>query len=296
MDYSPPGSSVHEILQARILERVAIPFSRESSWTRDETHVSWIAGRFFTIWATREAQNGHISPAETLGFIALLHIFSAWVGDGGPASPFSLWNSAFNQPLDSCGRILGPREHVVPLCSKFRFSREEQLSDKHALLINMLGLLWPALTCSPHRPMNLTSAGSVRHFPPRKAFLHHRDERGPCSILLSWASNLPQPNTRLSFWIPCVSQRCFLCNAKPSTSQNQIHQIIITCFYYALPLGDIHHFSPWIFSLLYGWLPTGLMILGGHREGEKVFHSHVDFLCRHVANQVCWAARKGVSR
>ena len=55
MDCSPPGSSVHGILQAGILELVAISFSRESSQPRDWTWVSYIAGRFFTIWATREA-------------------------------------------------------------------------------------------------------------------------------------------------------------------------------------------------------------------------------------------------
>ena len=43
------------ILQARILEWAAIPFSRELSQPRDRTQVSRIAGRFFTIWATREA-------------------------------------------------------------------------------------------------------------------------------------------------------------------------------------------------------------------------------------------------
>ena len=48
-DCSPLGASVHGILQARMLEWVAIPFSRKSSQTRDETLVSWIAGRFFTI-------------------------------------------------------------------------------------------------------------------------------------------------------------------------------------------------------------------------------------------------------
>ena len=56
MDCSPSGSSVHGILQTRILEWVAILFSRESSWPRDQTRVSCIAGRFFTVWATREAQ------------------------------------------------------------------------------------------------------------------------------------------------------------------------------------------------------------------------------------------------
>ena len=54
MDCSPPGSSVHGILQARILEWVAIPFSMVSSRRRDRTQVSLIAGRFFTIWDTRE--------------------------------------------------------------------------------------------------------------------------------------------------------------------------------------------------------------------------------------------------
>ena len=47
LDSSPPGSSVHGILQARIVEWVAIPFSRGSSQPRDQTQVSWIAGRFF---------------------------------------------------------------------------------------------------------------------------------------------------------------------------------------------------------------------------------------------------------
>ena len=43
-----PGSSVHGILQARILERVAMPSSRGSAWPRDRTCISCIAGRFFT--------------------------------------------------------------------------------------------------------------------------------------------------------------------------------------------------------------------------------------------------------
>ena len=47
VDYSPPGSSIHGILQARMLKWVAIFFSRGSSWPRDQTPVSCIAGRFF---------------------------------------------------------------------------------------------------------------------------------------------------------------------------------------------------------------------------------------------------------
>ena len=48
MDCSPPGSS-HGILQARILEWVAISYSRESSWPRDGAQVSCLAGRFSTV-------------------------------------------------------------------------------------------------------------------------------------------------------------------------------------------------------------------------------------------------------
>ena len=49
---SPLGSSVHGISQARMLEWVAIPFSRGSSQPRDQTQVSCIAGEFLAIWAT----------------------------------------------------------------------------------------------------------------------------------------------------------------------------------------------------------------------------------------------------
>ena len=54
MDCSPPGSSVHGILQARILKWVAMPSSRGSSPPRDRTQASRISGGFLTIWATRD--------------------------------------------------------------------------------------------------------------------------------------------------------------------------------------------------------------------------------------------------
>ena len=66
MDCSPPGSSVHEIFQTRILEWVAISFSRGSSQPRDQTQVFCTADRFFTNWATREAL-GSITTTKTSG-------------------------------------------------------------------------------------------------------------------------------------------------------------------------------------------------------------------------------------
>ena len=54
MDCSLLSSSVHGVLQAQILEWVAIPLSRGSFWPRDWAWGSYTAGRFFTIWATRK--------------------------------------------------------------------------------------------------------------------------------------------------------------------------------------------------------------------------------------------------
>ena len=63
VDCSPPGSSVRGIFQARVLEWVALPFCSGSSQPRDQTQVSCIAGRFFTIWATGEI------PLDLIGII-----------------------------------------------------------------------------------------------------------------------------------------------------------------------------------------------------------------------------------
>ena len=84
MDCSLPGSSVHGIFQARVLEWVAIAFSRGSSRPRDWTQVSCIAGRRFTVWATREARSWSFCLIRThllfccfcpLGFSLSLSLF-----------------------------------------------------------------------------------------------------------------------------------------------------------------------------------------------------------------------------
>ena len=60
VDCNLPGSSVHGIFQARVLEWVAISFSRGSSQSRNQTQVSLIAGRRLTVWAPRDA-GGYIA-------------------------------------------------------------------------------------------------------------------------------------------------------------------------------------------------------------------------------------------
>ena len=71
MDYRLPGSSVHGISKARILQWVAISFSRGSSRCRDGTWVSCIAGAFFTIWATWETQSTRIGVEKGKGWKCL---------------------------------------------------------------------------------------------------------------------------------------------------------------------------------------------------------------------------------
>ena len=84
MDCSPPGSSAHGILQARILEWFAISYSKGSSQPKDRTLVSWIAGVFFTVWGTREALLNTgltLSPFTHNTFIAITNLswISFWI-------------------------------------------------------------------------------------------------------------------------------------------------------------------------------------------------------------------------
>ena len=79
MDCSLPGSSVHGIFQARVLEWIAISFSRGSARPRDRTQVSCMVDRRFTIWATREvlAFHSHIyfKELEKICLFCILFIY-----------------------------------------------------------------------------------------------------------------------------------------------------------------------------------------------------------------------------
>ena len=77
MGCSLPVSSVHGILQAEILW-VAIPFSRGSSKPRDWTQVSCTAGRFFTNWATREAQLTKIYVVKAMVLLVVMYECESW--------------------------------------------------------------------------------------------------------------------------------------------------------------------------------------------------------------------------
>ena len=102
-----PGSSVHGISQARTLEWVAISFSRGSTWPRDWTQVSCIAGRFFTSWATREAV-GHFSNMNSSN--PWTHIFPFCMSSS--FSSISVLNSSQCSGLSSSVKFI-PRCFVL---------------------------------------------------------------------------------------------------------------------------------------------------------------------------------------
>ena len=99
-------SSVHGILQARILEWVAIPFSRGSSQPRDRTWVSCIAGRCFTIWTTRK--NSLSTPKKGAGEIAsgieMLKMIKK------RTQQTFLWRTQYK-----CFQLYGPYQSLSPL-------------------------------------------------------------------------------------------------------------------------------------------------------------------------------------
>ena len=86
MDCSPPGSSVHGIFQVKILEWVAIPFSRGSSWPRGRTGDPCFIDRFFTIWSTRKVGYQQIAPLHnSLAMDSLCFVDSDWMRWAPPA-------------------------------------------------------------------------------------------------------------------------------------------------------------------------------------------------------------------
>ena len=102
MGCSPSGSSVHGILQAGILEWVVMPPSKGSSQPRDQTQVSHITGRFFTIWAIREALSGPLQKKFTAAAAA--------------------------KSLQSCPTLCYPIDGSPPGFPSLGFSRQEHWS------------------------------------------------------------------------------------------------------------------------------------------------------------------------
>ena len=116
-DWSPPGSSVHGILQARTLQWAAISSSRGSPQPRDWSQVSGNAGIFFTVWATREAQ--------WWWFQSTLYMVDFFWGETEGGRPCSLqdcssWTQDWTKALDSESAESWPLDcEEIPSCFSY---------------------------------------------------------------------------------------------------------------------------------------------------------------------------------
>ena len=118
MDCSLPGSTIHGIFQARILEGAAIFFSGGSSPPRDQTRVSRTAGRCFTIWATRDTPKERQVGVKHPGVPSLIYdpqslpapYMPRWAGSSRTPSPlrvFSFHQTKYSLWRRTCIRCWG---------------------------------------------------------------------------------------------------------------------------------------------------------------------------------------------
>ena len=101
-------SCVHRILQAIILEWIAIPFSRRSSWPRDRTWVCCIAGRFFTIWATTLSYQTTFPPCANLFLL-----YNIDVRDGPEIAILYIKIINWQKPLLGCLLLWGHFKYIL---------------------------------------------------------------------------------------------------------------------------------------------------------------------------------------
>ena len=131
MDCSPPGSPVHGILWARMLEWVVIAFSRGSTWPRDWTHFSCLAGRFFInfrgtkcyywygashhagTWWWKKPDQLLVMVTSVLKFAIEHNIPHNWLYLRMVLPPISLDHSALGPPLYSVFNLRGKKKHPV---------------------------------------------------------------------------------------------------------------------------------------------------------------------------------------
>ena len=120
----PKDYTIHGILQVRILEWVAVPFSRGASQPRDQTQVSRIAGRFFISWATRESLTSHVIPTwqiegEMVEAVTDFLILGSNITADGNCSHEIRWLLLGRKAMTNLDSVLKTRDITLPtiVCS-----------------------------------------------------------------------------------------------------------------------------------------------------------------------------------
>ena len=157
MDCSPPGFSVHRILQARILEWVPIISSRGSPWPRDWILVSYIAGRFFTVWATREAHFLLYIPCHNKNMKKLILIAMMWLEYTQACGIFKLKLGKSRETKDELITVPLTLNYYVRNSAqspKQKFSALQELSSFYYSLLSLTNIWIGRLAVSPSNTLD----------------------------------------------------------------------------------------------------------------------------------------------
>ena len=223
MDCSPPDSPTHGILQAWILEWVAIPFSKESSWPRNQTQFSCIANRYCTTWATRFLPTEHLS-------------LRSWTYRSGQGRPSTL--PSWSLPS---GRKTDHKQHYkcyLAMLDKWDRKGEQgerqraggrvQVKKRIGMCVQVFiwewclsvcvsqeqkAAIWPSAQVSPRHPCALLGTsipGSPPHCPmssPNEWESQH-EPSSPFSQCHPAQTPLPSPHLSLTWPPPYPTQHC----------------------------------------------------------------------------------------
>ena len=113
MDSIPPGSSVHGIMQARILGWVTVPSSRGSSWRRDQTRVSYITGKVFTVWAIRKAPYKVLRIVKFLKTESDMAVVDAFTQVCVRTQELKNWRGVTEEVMDDLGTAEWQAVHIT---------------------------------------------------------------------------------------------------------------------------------------------------------------------------------------
>ena len=169
MDCSLPGSSIHGILQARIVEWVAISFSRGSSQPRDQTRVSRIAGRCFTTCATRVVCNHEPQLKPVVCWLySCITMWALLCCVSSVSSTTYKFHKDWAQIMFSLSSIQHRRYlthwklSVISFEQIHRWKKKSNCLVMHPDLVHMLAI--NKLALSSHQVCILTSMYTERHF------------------------------------------------------------------------------------------------------------------------------------
>ena len=243
--------TVHSVLKARVLEWVAILFSRGSSLPRDQTRVSCIAGRFFTNWAAREApvalneRELVFRKTQLLRLVRLLLGDLIWVGLGKYVKKLESWDKFPSPQVLLCKLDRGVEMHVTcptGICENIPVVKADQLPSLTEMFPN-----WSSQTM-----LYISAALKLCHL------TYNRQYRHPWYSAIFWSISWYLFSQTLNLFIYTLraSSLSPKCSGKqlPCKSEEEFKIFFFTYTHFSIVLraGEISEISKQILNFQYG--------------------------------------------